>query len=176
MKKYVIGLMFLCPTLSHAVVKDSSTQEVYLGGSYSLHELYDETGHQFSAHFGAKNFNQYSWFIGGEVEGGFIINDDFEDELGGKEKELFAGNVLGGYRIGISDAFALDLYAIAGYAYYTTSPSTARSLDGFRYGAGIDAVFNRFQLGLRYTQADLPYDLKQNNVTLMGAYKFDLNN
>ena len=172
MKKYL--LFITCSLLISSVTAES--QDLYIGGSISSHELENETGSKFAVHLASKNIYENNLFVGGEIEAAIFDNNDFED---GKEKYSFSANVPLGMRFQLGKKAAIDLYALVGYsAMRLDFISTEETINGFKWGAGIDTSLANWQVGVRYTQTKLDNslvkELTEENIGLIISHKLNL--
>lgn len=156
------------------------TQDVYLAASMSNHELHEKEGTKAALHFGVKNIYNNTLFYGGELEAGVISNDDFKKAYGVTEKASFSANIPFGVRLKATDNIAFDLYGLAGYTLTSVDLATKNdTIDGFKWGGGFNSSFSDFQLGVRYTQANLngdilSQDITEKNISLLIGYNINL--
>ncbi|MCG7499580.1 porin family protein [Vibrio sp. Of7-15] len=163
-----------------AMEQKFKTQDVYLAASMSNHELHDKEGTRAALHFGVKNIYNGTLFYGGELEAAILSNDDFEKAYGAAEKASFSASIPFGVRLQATENIAFDLYGLAGYTLTSVDLTTKKdTIDGFRWGGGLNTSLSNFQLGVRYTEANLGGDILNRNITeknisLLIGYKIDL--
>lgn len=183
MKKYIfIALNFLF--LSTTAV--AYEQDVYISAGISSHELdldklgFDldkldsGEGNKTTVLFGARNYYQNNWFLGGELEGSYIDYDTKKI----KEAYSLGANIPVGKRFYFSEDSSIDIYGLIGYAMIDLNLKPQSStIHGLKWGFGTDVSFSNFMVGVRWTQAELGNDdnedkLREKNITLLAGYKF----
>jgi len=171
MKKYIViafNLLFLSTT---AVANE---QDVYISAGISSHELESMKGNKISVLFGARNYYQHNWFLGGELEGSYI---DYDTKAINESYSLGA-NIPVGKRFYFSDDSSIDIYGLIGYSMTDLNSKPINStIHGLKWGIGTDVSFSDFMVGVRWTQAELGDEgyqdkLREENITLLVGYKF----
>jgi hypothetical protein len=171
MKKYIViafNLLFVSTT---AVANE---QDVYISAGISSHELQSIEGNKISVLFGARNYYQHNWFLGGELEGSYIDYDTKEIN----DSYSLGANIPVGKRFYFSDDSSIDIYGLIGYSMtdLNLKPKN-RTIHGLKWGLGADVSFSDFMVGVRWTQAQLGNDdiqdkVREKNITLLTGYKF----
>ena len=171
MNKYIfIALNFLFFSTA-AVAKD---QDVYISAGFSSYELESMEGNKISVLFGARNYYQHDWFLGGELEGSYINYDTKEIN----ESYSLGANIPMGKRFYFSDDSSIDIYGLVGYSMTELNLNPESStIHGLKWGLGTDVSFSDFMIGVRWTQAELGNDdyrdkAREQHITLLAGYKF----
>ncbi|PWI35141.1 hypothetical protein DI392_02345 [Vibrio albus] len=172
--------------------EEVGTQDVYLLGELGSHELEDVSGNQFGVIFGARNVSANGYFYGGEVEASLYDNDISVSgtvdglDVSGKIEETYgygAYFIPVGIQFDASENSQVNIYAFAGYsAIRLEATATVESLrasanetiDGFKWGAAINADFSSWIVGLRYSKADLDYDSTEETIAVSFGHKIQL--
>lgn len=171
MKKYIfiaLNLLFL------STMAVANEQDVYISAGVSSHELESIEGNKISVLFGARNYYQHNWFLGGELEGSYIDYDTKEIN----ESYSLAANIPMGKRFDFSDDSSIDIYGLIGYSMIDLNfKPRSSTIHGLKWGLGTDVSFSNFMVGVRWTQAELGNDdnedkLREQNITLLAGYKF----
>ncbi|GIC78869.1 hypothetical protein FMO003_21770 [Moritella sp. F3] len=152
----------------------ANEQDVYISAGVSTHELQSIEGNKISVLFGARNYYQHNWFLGGELEGSYI---DYDTKAIHESYSLGA-NIPIGKRFYFSDDSSIDIYGLIGYSMTDLNLKPKNStIHGLKWGLGTDVSFSDFMVGVRWTQAELGNDdnqdkLREKNITLLAGYKF----
>ena len=102
MKKYIFIAFYFLFLSTMAVANE---QDVYLSAGVSSHELESIEGNKISALFGARNYYQHNWFLGGELEGSYIDYDTKDIN----ESYSLGANIPMGKRFYFSDDSSIDI-------------------------------------------------------------------
>ncbi|MUK51543.1 outer membrane beta-barrel protein [Aliivibrio fischeri] len=164
-------LVTLCSFSTFAQEANNLSQDIYVAGGYSYHEVFDDSGNAFDGYFGARNIYGNSLFIGGELEGKVIDNSGLKKK-GLDEEYSFSANIPVGKRFKLNETLSIDAYGLIGYSTLQTKPKVDKSLHGVKYGVGIELNTSNWLVGIRYSRVNLDYDFDQKDISLLVGYKF----
>lgn len=193
--KYFLGLAALLSL--PALAEDNYTsneQDVYFLGQAGSHEFNGEYGSQFGLILGARNVNDDGFFYGGEAELALITNEYTlsAPDLGvSVSQEIDESYRYGAYLIPAgmqftpSDSTQVSLYGLVGYGAVRVEQTTTYSsisvsarehkvYNGLSWGAGMDASFSDWILGLRYTKSELSHYNDEENIVVAFGHTLKL--
>ncbi|USD67769.1 hypothetical protein [Vibrio sp. SCSIO 43136] len=187
---FAAGLLGLT---SMAVAADQHPQEMkkqdlYVYASYADHKLDDEKGKQYSVAFGGRNYwGEQRWFIGGELEVGFLEHDFTAYDISTtpytsinvKGSDTYTGYLLGGKQFELSDSAQLNAYLIGGYGIFNLKVEKRDRVKshGPKFGGGVDLMMSHLMLGVRYTystatSAEFLNDFAEKKIVGLVGYRF----
>lgn len=159
-------------TNSLTIGPERQSQDVYLAGGVYADDLEDEDVTRLSLIFGARNYYQHNWFIGGEVEASYIDSDLTDEGYG------FSANLPAGKRFVISDSVTMDAYGLVEYSYINFKwRDSSIAAHGLEWGLGVDFSFADYIAGVRWTRASLDGDnivgsLNEESLGVILGYQF----
>lgn len=193
MKRSLLALALAVSTPALSAVT-TPNQDFYLAAVWSQHELENLDGDKYSVVVGARNYHENNWFYGGELTGAYIDNkksgtvnvNGIQAAISIKEQYSLGAIVPVGKRLNLVEGITLDVYGLAGYTMTRlkgtvsipgATASEKTTVHGPRWGAGLDAVFSDYRLGIRWTRASLDGDdirdsLREENISLLVGYQF----